>query len=59
MSFLRFMNSKPQSGKDRGSYIIGKSIHSQMVERLKHNALYAKTGPYYKNVQNLEEIMKR
>ena len=57
--FLRFMISKPQRGVDRGSYIIDKSVHSQRVERLKHNAFYAITGLYYKNVQYLEEIMKR
>ena len=57
--FLRFMISQPQRGADRGSYIIGKSVHSQRVERLKHNVFYAITGLYYQNVEYLEEIMKR
>ena len=43
---------------DRVSYIIGKSVHSQRVERQKHNIFYALTGLCYKNVQYLEEIMK-
>ena len=39
--------------------MIGKSVHSQRVEWLKHNVVYAITALYYKNVQYLEEIMKR
>ena len=41
--FLRFMISQPQRGVDRGSHVIGKSVHSQGVERLKHNVGYAIT----------------
>ena len=41
MCFIRFMISQPHRGADRGSYIIGKSIHSQRVERLKHKIFYA------------------
>ena len=39
--FVGFMISHPQRGADRASYIIGKSVHSQRVERLKHNVFYA------------------
>ena len=57
--FLRFMISWPQRSADRGNYIIGKIVHGQRVERLKHDVVYAITGLYYQNVQYLEEIMKR
>ena len=53
------MISWPQRGADRGNYIIGKTVHSQRVERLKHDVVYAITGLYYQNVQYLEEIMNR
>ena len=56
--FVRFMISQPQCGAYRGSSIIGKSVHSQKVERLKHNVFYAVTGYYYKIIEYLEEIMK-
>ena len=53
------MISLPQRGASRGSYIIGKRAHSQRVELLKYNVFYTITALYYKNVQYLEEIMKR
>ena len=52
------MISQSQRGADRASYIIGKSVHSQRVERLKHNVFYAVNWLYYKNIQYLNEITK-
>ena len=50
------MISHPQRGPGRGSYIGGKSVHNQRVERLWRDVFYGVTGLYYELFHYLEEI---
>ena len=52
------MISYPQRDPDRGGYIIGTSIHSQRVERLRRDVFSSVTRMYYKKCHYLEEIDK-
>lgn len=52
------MISYPQRDPDRGGYIIGMSIHSQRVERLRRDVFSSATRMYYKKWHYLEETDK-
>ena len=52
------MISYPQRDPDRGGYIIGTSIHSQRVERLRRDVFSSVTRMYYEKCHYLEEIDK-
>ena len=50
------MISHPQRGPGRGSYIGGKSVHNQRLERLWRDVFYGVTRLYYEIFHYLEEI---
>ena len=50
------MISHLQQGPGRGSYIGGKIVHNQRVERLWRDVFYGVTGLYYELFHYLEEI---
>ena len=52
------MISHLQRSPGRGSYIGGKSVHNQRVERLRCDVFYGVTGRYYELFHYLEEIGK-